>query len=71
MGLIDNSNFNSINNMITLTLDQNWAKNNNSYSQEQKNNKRVEELISTFVKMDTEHQEIVLSQLNKLRAMVH
>lgn len=52
--------------MSVLTLNPNWAKNNNRYKQEQHNNKKADELVSIFSKMGTLHQKEVLTQLSHI-----
>jgi len=56
----------SHNNTSVLTLDPNWAEDNNRHRQEQYNNEKADELVSTFSKMDTFHQKEVLTQLTHI-----
>lgn len=65
-GTTDNMWLMSHNSMSVLTLDPNWADDNNQYKQEQYNNKKADKLVSTFCKMDTSHQKEVLTQLNHI-----
>lgn len=53
----------SHNSTSVLTLNPNWAEDNNRRRQEQYNNEKADELVSTFSKMDTFHQKEVLTQL--------
>lgn len=64
MWLMSNNNY--TNKMSVLTLDPNWAKDNNRYKQEQHNNKKADKLVSTFSKMGTLHQKEVLNQLSRI-----
>ena len=57
---------NSMSEMSVLTLDPNWAEDDNRYKQEQHNNKKADKLVSTFSKMDTLHQKEVLTQLSHI-----
>ena len=54
------------NSTSVLTLNPNWAEDNNRRRQEQYNNEKADELVSTFSKMDTFHQKEVLTQLSRI-----
>lgn len=53
-------------NTLVLTLDPNWAEDSKRHKQEQDNNEKADELVSTFSKMGILHQKEVLTQLNRI-----
>ena len=65
-GTTENMWLMSHNSTSVLTLNPNWAEDSNRHRQEQYNNEKADELVSTFSKMDTFHQKEVLAQLTRI-----